>query len=143
MFQKPSSDIALSNASQSHQTDDVETVVGPSVTVEGDFASEGNIVGSAKTSRLLTVETGAQILASVRCGNAVISGLIKGNVRVTDRLELSDTAQISGDISCKTLVVAAGALVHGKVSMKGIAKTGDSDEKKRPARKSREASEAK
>jgi cytoskeletal protein CcmA (bactofilin family) len=129
MFQKPSANIALSKTgSNLHNSkkDDVETVVGPSVMVEGDFASEGNILvkgvvsGSVKTSTLLTVEKGAKILASVRAADAFISGEIKGNVRVSGRLELTESARVAGDVVCQTLVVAAGALVHGKIAMKGI-----------------------
>lgn len=128
MFKKPSPEIAIKQTS-SHQEfvkDDVETVVGPSVCVEGDFTSEGRILvkgtvcGSVKTSKLLTVEEGAKILANVRAGEVLISGHVKGNVKVAGRLELTATAQIAGDISCKELIVAGGALIHGKVVMKGI-----------------------
>lgn len=128
MFQKPAVDTKLSDKDYkpNSQHDEVETVVGPSVVVEGDFASEGNIIvkgtvsGSVKTSKLLTVEKGAKILASVKAGSARVSGSIKGNVRVDDRLDLTETSQVSGDIICKVLNVEAGALLQGKVSMRGI-----------------------
>ncbi|MBT4120925.1 MAG: polymer-forming cytoskeletal protein [Candidatus Magasanikbacteria bacterium] len=129
MFQKTTSDNSHQpNQDEKHKTshDDVETVVGPSVKVEGDFSSEGNIVvkgivsGSVKTIKLLTVENGAKIFANVIAGDAVISGSIKGNVKVTDRLELTETAQVQGDINCKVFNVAPGALIHGKIIMKGI-----------------------
>ena len=114
MFQRPSPQIALTQE-QKHghapdAPDEVETVVGPSVHVEGDFASEGNIVvkgtvsGSVRTSKLLTVEKGAKIFADVKAGNAHISGEIRGNVR----------------IACSVLVVEAGCLISGKVAMKGL-----------------------
>ena len=128
MFNKPSPKIALEkeNHEPDTQHDDVETVVGPSVNVEGDFVSEGNIVvkgtvsGSVKTSKLLTVEQGARIFANVKAGNAIVSGSIKGNVKITDRLDLTSTAQIGGDVTCKVLSVEAGALIHGKMTMKGV-----------------------
>lgn len=107
--------------------DDVETVVGPSVHVEGDFASEGNIVvkgtvsGSVKTSKRLTVEDGAKIHAHVSAGSAVISGEVRGNVNVADTLELRATARVLGDISCAVLMVEAGCLIHGCVEMAGLA----------------------
>lgn len=126
MFQRPSPNIALpTDASESHK-DEVETVVGPSVNVEGDFASEGNIIvkgtvsGSVKTSKILTVEEGAKIFANVRAGSAIVSGSIKGNIRVDERLELRSSAQIAGDVACKILSVEAGALISGKISMEGI-----------------------
>ncbi|PIR74648.1 MAG: hypothetical protein COU35_01400, partial [Candidatus Magasanikbacteria bacterium CG10_big_fil_rev_8_21_14_0_10_47_10] len=76
MFQKPTESSFSYDAQPQH--DDVETVVGPSVHVEGDFASEGNIVvkgsvaGSVKTSRQLTVVEGAKILANVKAGTALV-----------------------------------------------------------------------
>ncbi|KKQ27378.1 MAG: hypothetical protein US42_C0010G0025 [Candidatus Magasanikbacteria bacterium GW2011_GWC2_37_14] len=134
MFKKNTYESPVLNTELDNKTaDEVETVVGPSVNVEGDFSSEGNIIvkgtvsGSVKTSKMLVVEKGAQIFANVRAGNAIISGSIKGNVKVSDRLELSETAQIAGDIDCKILSVAPGALLQGKVSMKGI--EGEEDKK--------------
>lgn len=128
MFQKPSPDIALEKETQEHTAtkDDVETVVGPSVHVEGDFASEGNILvkgtvsGNVKTSKRLTVEEGAKIFANVKAGVAQISGEIQGNVKIEDTLELTSTARIAGDTACNTLIVESGALIYGKVIMKGI-----------------------
>lgn len=125
MFQKPSPEIALADKeNQPKQPDDVETVVGPSVHVEGDFSSEGNILvkgivsGNVKTTKLFTSEKGSKVLASVRASSAVISGAVKGSVKVADRLEVTASAQIAGDIDCKILVVEAGALLKGKVAMK-------------------------
>lgn len=123
-----------------HAVDDVETVVGPSVRVEGDFASEGNIVvkgtvcGNVKTSKMLTVENGAKIFANVKAENAVISGGIKGNVKIIDRLELTETAQIYGDVECKVLSIAPGALVYGKVVMKGITLVDENERKEEKKR---------
>ena len=106
--------------------DDIETVVGPSVNVEGDFASEGNIIvkgsvaGSVRTSRHLSVEQGAKILANVRAGSAQIAGEVRGNVKIKETLELTSTARVLGDVEVKTLVVAAGALIYGKLQMPGL-----------------------
>lgn len=135
MFQKHQFQPTADSERPVRQTDDVETVVGPSVRVEGDFASEGNIIvkgtvtGNVKTSKMLTVEKGARIFANVKAENAVVSGSIKGNVKVAERLEMTETAQVCGDVECKILSVAAGALVYGKVAMKGIDLVDDSERK--------------
>jgi cytoskeletal protein CcmA (bactofilin family) len=128
IFQKPSPEIALEDTAPTSHTpeDTIETVVGPSVHVEGDFASAGNILvkgtvsGNVTTSRLLTVEEGAKIFANVKAGDAFVSGEIQGNLKVKERVELTASARVAGDISCAILVVEAGALILGKVSMKGI-----------------------
>src|SRR3989344_4449114 len=126
MFQKPSHELPVPTSPHRPEHDDVETVVGPSVHVEGDFASEGNMLikgvvsGSVRTSKLLTAEPGSKIMANVRAGSAVISGIVRGNVKVEDRLEVTSSAQIAGEVDCTILVVEAGAKIHGKVSMKGL-----------------------
>jgi len=117
--------------------DEVETVVGPSVVVEGDFSSEGNILvkgtvsGNVKTDKLLTVESSAKILANIKAGDALISGEVKGNVKIAQRLELKETSKILGDINCKVLVVFAGAMIQGKINMGNIEIDGVKSEKKR------------
>lgn len=129
MFQKPLSSSAPKAEpakAEIRREDSVETVVGPSVVVEGDFSSEGNIIvkgtvsGSVHTTKLLRVEEGAKIFANVKAGNAVVAGTIRGNAKVTERLELVSTGRIAGDVDCKVLVIEAGALVNGKVSMAGM-----------------------
>ena len=106
--------------------DNVETVVGPSVNVEGDFASEGNIIvkgtvaGSVHTSRHLTVEPGAKIAANVRANSAQIAGEVRGNIKVRESLEMLSSARVVGDIEAKTIAMETGALLLGKVVMPGL-----------------------
>lgn len=131
IFQKPASksyedDEQLDMSTDTRNHDEVETVVGPSVNVEGDFASEGNIIvkgsvaGSVNTSRHLSVETGAKIMANVKAGSARIAGEVRGNMKIKEVLELTSTARVMGDIEVKTLIIEGGALVAGKVSMPGL-----------------------
>lgn len=106
--------------------DTIETVVGPSVNVEGDFSSEGDIIvkgsvtGTVYTSRLLLVEQGAKISANVQAGSAKIAGEVKGNMRIRETLELSSTARVLGDVEVRTLSVEPGAVLYGKVTMTGV-----------------------
>lgn len=132
IFQKTSSRVSVENDLAELETgsgrtvDDVETVVGPSVNVEGDFASEGNIIvkgsvaGSVRTSKHLSVEQGARIMANVRAGSAQVAGEVRGNMKIKDVLELTSTARVVGDVEVKTLMMEAGALVYGKVMMPGL-----------------------
>jgi len=101
-----------------HET---ETVIAPSVRVEGDFVSEGNVriegevKGSIATERDLIVGENAKITAGIQARNAVIAGELHGNLRVFDRLELASTARIYGDIQSKVLSVAPGAMMKGQL----------------------------
>ena len=148
MFPKSPSDINMvSHDSVNRGPDEVETVVGPSVVVEGDFASEGNILvkgtvsGSVKTARLLTVEPGARIMANVKAGDAVIAGEVRGNVKVEQQLELTASARVLGDIQCEILVVAPGALLQGKIAMKGLEGAENGGERRRTTKGTRRTDE--
>lgn len=105
------------------KAEEMETIIGPSVKVEGDFTSKGNVTvegavhGTLKTDKDLKVGSGARIAANVFATNAFIAGEVKGNVKVNNRLELTDTSKILGDIEAKTLIMASGALLNGKCSM--------------------------
>jgi cytoskeletal protein CcmA (bactofilin family) len=100
-----------------------ETVVGPSVKIQGDLNSEGNIkiegqvTGKVKTSQSVFVISGAKIVADVLAGNAIVGGEIQGNLKVSGHLILQSTARVAGDISCQILRVEDGAQFSGKCSM--------------------------
>ncbi|MFA5854626.1 MAG: polymer-forming cytoskeletal protein [Patescibacteria group bacterium] len=100
---------------------ETETVIAPSVRVEGDFVSEGNVriegmvTGSIATERDLIVGEAAKITANVQARNGTIAGELHGNLRVFDRLELSSTARVYGDIQAKVLSVAPGAVMRGQL----------------------------
>ena len=102
-----------------------ETVVGPSVKIQGDLVSEGNIriegavAGKVHTTQSVHVGDKAKIAADIQAGNAIIAGEVHGNLRIQESLILQSSARIAGDISCTTLRVEDGAQFSGKCSMKG------------------------
>jgi cytoskeletal protein CcmA (bactofilin family) len=105
---------------------ETETIIGPSVKVEGDFVTEGNMIiqgtvcGTIKTSKNLRVGQNSKIFANVSADNALISGEVQGNVKVKGKLELTATAKIYGDIKVETLIIAAGSVLNGKCQMGSV-----------------------
>lgn len=102
-----------------------ETVVGPSVKIQGDLNSEGNIKiegqvsGKVKTTQSVFVIAGAKIAADVLAGNAIVGGEVQGNLKISGHLILQSTAKVAGDISCQILRVEDGAQFTGKCAMNG------------------------
>ena len=105
---------------------EVETIIGPSVKVEGDFKADGNViiegqvVGGVKTNKNLRVGEGAKIKASIEADNAWVAGEIKGNLIIKNHLELSQSAKIKGDIQTQILTTETGAHINGHVKMDGL-----------------------
>ena len=108
------------NQANQNETD---TIIGPSVKVEGDFVTEGNIVvegticGTIKTSQNLKVGSQAKIFANIIADNALIAGEVQGNINISGKIELTTTAKIFGDIKATVVVIAGGAVLNGKCIM--------------------------
>ena len=102
---------------------EMETIIGPSVKVEGNFKSGGNITvngfvqGSIKTSRDLKIGKNAKIKAEVAANNLFLQGEIRGNVLVKEKAQLTSSSKILGNIETKTLSVEEGAVINGKCTM--------------------------
>jgi len=108
-----------------------ETIIGPSVRVEGDFISEhdiiidGEVVGNISTSNNLRIGKDAVVKAKIDAKNAYISGKIIGNITVKDKLKITESAYIKGNVTAKVLEVEPGASLTGqcRVSSKSEVKT--------------------
>jgi cytoskeletal protein CcmA (bactofilin family) len=111
------------NFDENLEQSQAETVVGPSVKIQGDLNSEGNIKiegqvnGKVKTSQSVFAIQGSKIVADVLAGNAVVGGEVQGNIKITGQIILQSTARILGDISCQVLRVEDGAQFTGKCIM--------------------------
>jgi len=56
-------------------------------------------------------------ISSIRVGNAVVQGKIKGDVNAMGTVEISKTGEIYGEITCRKLIVNKGGIFNGKVKM--------------------------
>lgn len=100
-----------------------ETIVATAMRIEGELKSNGNIridgivSGKVQTSQDLYIGPNAQIDADLIAANAVIAGVVKGNVTIKNSLTLADTGRILGNISCGRLSIQEGALFIGNCRM--------------------------
>ena len=100
----------------------VETIIGPSVKVEGDFNGDGDVivegivVGNLRTKNHLRVGKDAKVRAEVNAQSAFIAGEVSGNITVESEISLTASAKIKGDITASILSVERGAKINGKYS---------------------------
>ncbi|MEA2088833.1 MAG: polymer-forming cytoskeletal protein [Patescibacteria group bacterium] len=104
----------------------VETIIGHSVKVKGNFQTDGGMQidgemeGSLKVGTDLIIGENAKIKADAQANRIMISGKIKGNIKANKSLELTETARIDGDIETKILSTEPGAQINGSIKMSEI-----------------------
>lgn len=85
-------------------------------TVEGEITSEGELTVGANA----VIQAGAQNKVAVRTKSAIIQGRVNGDVVVTDRVELTSTAELVGDVTASKISIQEGAVFIGHC-MVGVA----------------------
>ena len=106
-------------------SDKVETLIGPHVVIHGDLLFSGGlyiegkvhgkVIAEAGADSLLTLAAGGAIEGEIRAPKAVISGRLVGDLHSDERVELTETAQIQGNIHYRLLEITAGAAVSGQL----------------------------
>ncbi len=103
--------------------DQVGTIISGDTAFKGTITSQGTIrvdgqhEGEISTSGDLVVGENGHIQAQVKARNAVVAGVINGNVDISDKLELMPTAKVYGDIKVGILTVNEGAIFRGACQM--------------------------
>jgi cytoskeletal protein CcmA (bactofilin family) len=103
----------------------INTLVGADTRVNGDiefsggFHVDGYVKGNVKatkddTSVLIISERGC-IEGGVVVPHVVLNGIVKGDVRATQRVELGPKARVIGNLQYKLIEMSIGAEVNGKL----------------------------
>jgi len=87
------------------------------IIIEGDIRIEGYIKGNVYCNSRLVIGPQGMIVGKVDTENATISGTIDGLLIVRDTLQLTETANIHGDIITDKMTVQAGAIFSGSCKM--------------------------
>ncbi|WP_158941925.1 polymer-forming cytoskeletal protein [Granulicella sp. S190] len=101
------------------------TVIGKSVVIRGELSGDedlyidGDIEGtiSLKDSRL-TIGPNAHVRADISVRDVTVFGHLTGNVQATGRVELRQSAIVSGDILAGRLSIEESAVLKGSVELK-------------------------
>jgi cytoskeletal protein CcmA (bactofilin family) len=99
------------------------TVVGPSILISGkltgdeDLTVRGRVEGELTLSKALIVETTGVVKANVAVKNAIVSGVVVGNINATESVELTREGRMVGDIRAPRVIIVDGASFRGRVDM--------------------------
>lgn len=86
---------------------------------EGDFMVSGEIDGECELDGSLTIATSGFWKGRIKATAIIVAGTVEGDIVATGRVEISDTARITGTVTGEAIAVAEGAVVQGKMKTTG------------------------
>ena len=95
------------------------TVIGPDTRIKGEMFFEksarilGQFEGKITAQGEVQIGNGANCNAAVEAEQIIVDGSVQGPLFARDRLTLTANAQVQGDLTAGTLVVAEGASFVG------------------------------
>ncbi|CAM3656140.1 bactofilin family protein [Polynucleobacter antarcticus] len=102
-----------------------ETIIGASIRIDGnlllrssvriDGLVNGNILQEDGCDATVAIAKGATVTGDIRATHVIVSGILQGNIFSSDRVELLETAFVSGDVTYGTLGMQVGAKLEGKL----------------------------
>jgi cytoskeletal protein CcmA (bactofilin family) len=99
------------------------TVIGPSILINGkltgdeDLTVRGRVEGELTLTKTLIVEPSGVVKANVTVKNAVVSGVVVGNIQASESVELTQEGRMVGDIRAPRVIIVDGASFRGRVDM--------------------------
>lgn len=102
---------------------DTNTIIGESILIKGnlegdeDLTIQGRVEGAINLTKTLIIEPSGVTKADVSVANAVVSGVMVGNISATDSVELTESGRMVGDIQAPRVIINEGALFKGQVDM--------------------------
>lgn len=106
---------------------DSATIIGESVHIRGQLSGGedlhvlGRVEGRVDLERTLVVAQSGIVKAEVSVKNAVISGVVVGNIHASESVELTREGRMVGDIFAPRIIIVDGASFRGNVDMGDIA----------------------
>ncbi len=110
------------------------TVLGKEFLITGDIKGSGSIIvggqvtGDADIKGLIELAPGAVWEGNIRTDNAIIGGTLRGDIFARDKLEITASAKIFGNVSGASASIAQGAMVSGAMQIhdgEAVNKTAD------------------
>lgn len=106
-------------------TNTVETLIGPRVVIRGDVQFSGGlyvegkvigkIIADEGSAAVLTISEQGMIEGEVHAPVVIIAGSLHGDIHASERVELSPTAKVQGNVFYKVVEMAGGATLTGRL----------------------------
>jgi cytoskeletal protein CcmA (bactofilin family) len=93
------------------------TTIRGSVTGDEDLVVEGNVEGSIRISKDLTIGKSSAVTADIEVNAVSVQGTLKGNAQVDKLMKVDAGAGVVGDVTTPRIHIADGAHFSGRINM--------------------------
>ncbi|HKW00669.1 MAG TPA: polymer-forming cytoskeletal protein [Vicinamibacterales bacterium] len=98
------------------------SLIGPTISIKGEVLSQepltiaGHVDGSVDAAgHVLTIAEGGRATANLLADTIVVGGAVEGSLCANDKIVVSETAVIEGELTAPGVRVADGAQVRGRI----------------------------
>ena len=105
--------------------DDFDTILSPDIDFTGTlnfekpFLIRGRVSGEISARGLLVIDGEAVVNADINASRVVIRGFVKGNVTATEKIEITITGKLEGNVTTPEIYMESGCVFNGRCTMTG------------------------
>jgi cytoskeletal protein CcmA (bactofilin family) len=89
------------------------------ITGSGDFMINGQVVGDCDVSGTISLAVSGYWQGAIQADNVIVAGHIEGDITANEKVEITNTARITGTVTGEAIAVAEGAVVEGVMKTTG------------------------
>jgi cytoskeletal protein CcmA (bactofilin family) len=107
------------------EDEDFDTILSSDINFSGTlnfekpFLIRGRLSGEIAAQGLLVVDEEAVVEANINASRVIIRGSVKGNVTATEKVELTITGKLIGNVTAPEIFMETGCIFNGRCSMIG------------------------
>ena len=84
---------------------------------EKPFLIQGKLSGDISAKGLLVVDEKAVVEANIRASRVIIRGSVKGDVIAAEKVEVSVTGKLVGNVTAPEILMETGCVFNGRCTM--------------------------
>jgi cytoskeletal protein CcmA (bactofilin family) len=107
------------------EDEDFDTILSADIDFSGTlnfekpFLIRGRLSGTIDARSLLVIDENAVVEANINASRVVIRGQVRGNVAAAEKVELTLTGRLEGNITAPEILMETGCVFNGLCTMAG------------------------
>jgi len=141
VLESPSESKSVSNSPTRHASPQADASGGPAtvnrgIIIKGEISGQGDLVldgvfeGKVRIpDGTFTVGPSGHVTAEIEAREIIVRGEVIGSLRARERVHVSSTGRLTGDMDTRGIVIEDGAILHSKVATPRAAAVEDATSK--------------